>query len=141
MFATLRGPLLRISDAALLTWHERVGALHPFRPVPDELPASLGEVADAMALLRDLHRGRNRRPVADTIARLLDATRAHAGLAIWPTGMQALANAGRLMDMARRAEQRGIVSFRGFIDRLEEEAQRGEPPRRRYLRRASRVYG
>jgi ATP-dependent exoDNAse (exonuclease V) beta subunit len=126
VFATLRGPLLALSDAALLTWHERVGALHPFRPVPDELPASLGEVADAMALLRDLHRGRNRRPVADTIARLLDATRAHAGLAIWPTGMQALANVGRLMDMARRAEQRGIVSFRGFIDRLEEEAQRGE---------------
>jgi hypothetical protein len=37
-----------------------------------------------LGILKDLHRGRNRRPIADTIARLLAAARAHAGLAIWP---------------------------------------------------------
>jgi len=86
----------------------------------------LTEVADALTLLKRLHRGRNRRPVANTIARLLEATRAHAAFAIWPTGMQALANVGRLMDLARRAEQQGLVSFRGFVERLEDEAERGE---------------
>jgi ATP-dependent helicase/nuclease subunit A len=126
VFATLHGPLFALSDAALITWRERVGALHPFRPVPEELTPSMAEVADGLALLRDLHRGRNRRPVADTIAQLLEGTRAHAGFAIWPTGVQALANLDRLMVMARRAEQQGIISFRGFVERLEAESERSE---------------
>jgi len=126
VFATLRGPLLALSDAALLTWRERVGHLHPFSPVPENLPAALVEVAQAMDVLRDLHRSRNRRPVAHTIAQLLETTRAHAALAIWPNGMQALANVGRLLDLARRAEQEGLVSFRAFVERLEEDARTGE---------------
>jgi ATP-dependent exoDNAse (exonuclease V) beta subunit len=77
-------------------------------------------------VLRDLHVHRNRRAFADTIARLLAATRAHAGLAIWPTGEQALANVTRLIDMARRAERRAVTSFRGFVEMLAEDAVRGE---------------
>ncbi|HZI88953.1 MAG TPA: UvrD-helicase domain-containing protein, partial [Candidatus Polarisedimenticolia bacterium] len=126
VFATLRGPLLALSDSALLAWRERAGHLHPFRPIPEELSPELQEVAQAMELLRDLHRVRNRQPVAHTIARLLEATRAHAAFAIWPNGMQALANVGRLVELARRAEQEGLVSFRAFIDRLEEDAESGE---------------
>src|SRR5207244_1734751 len=88
------------------------------------------EVADALEVLRTLHRGRNRRSFADTIARLLAATRAHAAIAIWPTGEQALANVMRLMDMARRYEAaRGATSLRGFVDELEARAQ-GAPLRR-----------
>ncbi len=126
VFATLRGPLFAVSDETLLAFRHRCGSVHPFRALPDDLPASLVEVAEALALLRDLHRGRNRRPIADTIGRLLAATRAHGGLAIWPTGEQALANVTRLMDMARRAERGSVTSFRGFVDRLEEQAERGE---------------
>ncbi|HYQ88040.1 MAG TPA: UvrD-helicase domain-containing protein [Candidatus Binatia bacterium] len=126
VFATLRGPLLALSDAALLTWRERVGHLHPFRPVPEGLPPALSEVAQALAVIRDLHRGRNRQPVAHTISELLETTRAHAALAIWPNGMQALANVGRLLDLARRAEQEGLVSFRAFVERLEDDAETGE---------------
>ena len=73
-----------------------------------------------------MHRGRNRRPIADTIAQLLAATRAHAGFAIWPTGEQALANILRMLDKARRYEARGGISFRGFVDLLEAEADSGE---------------
>jgi ATP-dependent helicase/nuclease subunit A len=126
LFATLRGPLFALGDEALLGFRHRCRSLHPFRELPADLPAALAEVADALALLRTLHRGRNRRPIADTIGRLLAATRAHGGLAIWPTGEQALANVTRLMDMARRAERSGVMSFRGFVDRLEEQAERGE---------------
>jgi len=126
VFATLRGPLFALGDAALLAFRERCRTLHSFRPLPADLPSELQEVAAALAVLRDLHRGRNRRPVSDTIGRLLAATRAPAGIAIWPTGEQALANVSRLTDLARRAERGGVISFRAFVDRLMEEAERGE---------------
>ncbi|HVA84514.1 MAG TPA: 3'-5' exonuclease, partial [Candidatus Binataceae bacterium] len=62
-----------------------------------------------------------------TIARLLAAVRAHAAIAIWPTGEQALANVMRLMDLARRYEaRRAVRSFRGFVDELEARAEREE---------------
>jgi ATP-dependent exoDNAse (exonuclease V) beta subunit len=76
--------------------------------------------------LRELHRTRNRRPIADTIGELLAITRAHAGFANWQTGEQALANVARLIDMARRAERNGVISFRSFVDWLEDQAENGE---------------
>jgi ATP-dependent exoDNAse (exonuclease V) beta subunit len=130
VYATLRGPLFALTDAALLSFRDQCGSLHPFRPMP--AAPELAEVRDALEVLRRLHRGRNRRPIAETIAQLLAATRAHAGLAIWPTGEQALANLMRLMEMARRYEAgSGATSLRGFVDRLEERAlseQAGDAP-------------
>src|SRR5581483_2882610 len=125
VFATLRGPLFAFDDGTLLAFRTEVGSLYPFRRLPDDLPAPLRAVGEALGLLAELHRGRNHRPFADTIARLLDATRAHAGFAIWPTGEQALANVSRLLDLARRAERRGTTSFRAFVEWLIEE---GEAP-------------
>jgi ATP-dependent exoDNAse (exonuclease V) beta subunit len=124
--ATLRGPLFALADSALLAFRETVGTLHPFRQAPEDAPPPVAEVAGALAVLRELHRGRNRRPLADTISRLLAATRAHAAFAIWPTGEQALANVARLLDLARRAERRGAISFRAFVQQLEDEAEQGE---------------
>ena len=127
VFASLRGPVFALSDAALLEFRETLGSLHPFRRIPDDAPETVKEVGRALALLRELHRGRNRRPVAATISRLLAATRAHGGFAIWPTGEQALGNVMKLMDMARRYEARsGAASFRGFVDELEARAERAE---------------
>jgi ATP-dependent helicase/nuclease subunit A len=144
VYATLRGPFFSLADAQLLVWRQRFGAVFPFgRPILDRLAAevgaeggsgaasdppdgSLGEVADALAILARLHRERNRVPIADTITRLLDATRAHAGIAIWPTGEQALANMLRVLDLARRFEVGGSTSFRGFVERLQDEADRME---------------
>ena len=51
--------------------------------------------------------------------------RAHAGIALWPNGEQALANCQRLIDMARHFE-RGASSFRAFVEKLEADAERGE---------------
>jgi ATP-dependent exoDNAse (exonuclease V) beta subunit len=127
VFAALRGPVLALSDGALLEYRETQGSLHPFRKIKEGASDEVREVARALELLRDLQRGRNRRPIADTIARVLTETRAHAGFAIWPTGEQALANVMRLMDMARRYEARGgATSFRGFVDELEARAERDE---------------
>jgi ATP-dependent exoDNAse (exonuclease V) beta subunit len=126
VFATLRGPFFALGDGALLAFRERYRSLHPFFTVPADAPPALGEIGQALGVLRTLHRGRNRRPIADTIGRLLAETRAPAGLAVWPTGEQALANVTRLMDIARRAERTGIISFRAFVEWLGEQAEHGE---------------
>ena len=126
VYATLRGPYLALHDEQLFRFREEVGKLHPLRPLAQVPPAELAEVAEGLALLRALHVRRNRRPIADTIAAFLDATRAHAGVAIWPTGEQALANVLRALEEARRFEARGATSFRSFVDWLEDRAERGE---------------
>jgi ATP-dependent exoDNAse (exonuclease V) beta subunit len=122
LFATLRGPFFALGDDALLAWRHKHGGLDPFR-IPVEEPH---EVADVLRLILSLHRARNRRPIADTIAELLEAARAHAGIAIWPTGEQSLANVLRVLDLARRFEAGGATSFRAFVLELEEDAVHGE---------------
>jgi ATP-dependent exoDNAse (exonuclease V) beta subunit len=134
VFATLRGPFFALGDEALLTFRQYVEGngslktrrLHPMYPVDRAAldPAAI-EVAEALALLRRLHVGRNHRSIAETITMLLEAVRAHAGIALWPTGEQALANCQRLIDMARHFEE-GASSFRAFVERLEADAERGE---------------
>ena len=126
VFATLRGPLFALTDAQLLGFRAANTTLHPFNQPAKDLPEAATEVVTALGVLRDLHQGRNRRPIADTIGRLLAATRAHAGFANWSTGEQALANVARLMDMARRSERSGLISFRAFVDWLVDQAETGE---------------
>src|SRR5262249_34726286 len=131
----LRGPLFAFSDDALLVYRQTVSAdgelqirrLHPMHPVDrTKLAPAAQEVADALILLGRLHVGRNRRPIAQTILMLLDAIRAHAGIAMWPTGEQALANCLRMIDLARRFEQRGASSFRAFVERMDDDAEAGQ---------------
>ena len=86
VYATLRGPLFGFADGVLLRFREAYRSLHPFRRPDKPLPPELKEVGDALGVLRELHRGRNRRPIAETISQLLAATRAQAAnrnLAHW----------------------------------------------------------
>ena len=135
VFATLRGSLFAVEDAALLEYHQRFGRLHPFRiPAELEAPAAgdaglgerLGPIAEALGVLRDAHRRRNVVPVAETVGRLLEATRAHAGFVMRPGGEQALANVLLIAELARRYESGGGLSFRGFVEQLEDEALAGQ---------------
>ena len=71
VFAALRGPVFALSDAALLEFRMTVGSVHPFRKLPDNLPDGLKEVKGALEVIKNLHRGRNRRPIAETIAKLM----------------------------------------------------------------------
>ena len=134
VFATLRGPLFALSDHALLAFRQYIGPdgelrirrLHPMYPIDrSELAPVAHEVADALELIAQMHRGRNYRPIAQTITTLLDAVRAHAGIALWPTGEQALANCLRLVELARRFEHHAS-SFRAFVESMNEDADRGE---------------
>src|SRR5262249_49667900 len=81
VFATLRGSLFAISDGLLLRFRHELGRLHPFRRYPDPLDADYEPITGALKTLADLHRARNRRPIADTVNALLEAVRAHAGFA------------------------------------------------------------
>jgi ATP-dependent helicase/nuclease subunit A len=134
VFATLRGPFFAVGDEALLVFRQRIGGdgglkIHRLNPMHridrDSLDPAAIEVADALDALRLLHVRRNHRPIAETVSLLLETVRAHAGIALWPNGEQALANCQRVIDMARHFE-RGASSFRAFVEKLETDAERGE---------------
>jgi ATP-dependent exoDNAse (exonuclease V) beta subunit len=123
VFATLRGSLFAIGDAELLEFRHRHGILHPYRiPPSEDWPEHLGPIREALQLLAALHRQRNRRPIAETLHLLLAGTRAHAGFVLRPSGEQVLANVLHVAEQARGYERHGGVSFRGFVERLEEDA-------------------
>jgi ATP-dependent helicase/nuclease subunit A len=126
VFATLKGSLFAIPDNLLLRFHHEAGRLHPFRNRPEELSEDFQPIREALELLAELHRGRNRRPIADTVNSLLEATRAHAGFALRPAGHQVLANVYRIADLARTFEVSGGVSFRGFVEELEAQSEKAE---------------
>ena len=125
VYASLHGPFLAVDDASLFRFKSEVGRLHPLRPLSEEQRRAHPEVAGALELLRELHEKRNRRPIARTLDAFFAATRAHAGVAIWPNGEQSLANLLRLLEQARSFEARAATSFRSFVEWLEDRAERG----------------
>jgi ATP-dependent exoDNAse (exonuclease V) beta subunit len=126
VFATLRGALFALGDEELLEYYESSRSFHPFR-VPEPLPAHLHPIRDALASLAALHRARNRRPVAETVATLLAKTRAHVGFVLRPGGEQALANVLHVAELARQYEMNGGMSFRGFVESLRAESLARQP--------------
>ncbi len=126
LFATIRGPLFAVPDDLLLRFQHKVGRLHSFRVLAPEAASEFAPIAEALSLMAELHRGRNRRPIADTINTLLEAARAHAAFAFRPGGEQALANVYRLCDLARSFEAGGGISFRAFVEELEAHAAMSE---------------
>ena len=107
VYSTLRGSLFAIEDELLFRYRLEAGRLQPFAKqapkvqapnVSEGVPGEFLSIRQALDLLRDLHRARNSRPIADTVHELLEATRAHAGFALRPAGHQVLANVNRIAD-------------------------------------------
>jgi ATP-dependent exoDNAse (exonuclease V) beta subunit len=127
VFAVLRGSLYAVSDGTLLNFRNAHGRFHPMRELPDDLDPEFATIRDAFRVLRELHKRRNYRPIADTIHELLEATRAHAGFAFRKGGERVLANVFRLTDLARSFEASGAAtSFRAFVEYLEGEYESGD---------------
>ena len=124
VYATLRGSLFAITDNLLLRYALEDWRLHPFAPRPEDTPGLFEPVVEALNQLAELHRRRNKVPITATIHRLLELCRAHAGFALRPAGHQVLANVERVCDLARGFEVRGGLSFRGFVELLDREAER-----------------
>ncbi len=125
VYATLRGPFFAFADDALLVARDAWKGLHPTKVADVDEADESAPIARALMILRALHRGRNRRPIADTVSTFLEAVRAHASVAIWPTGEQALGNLLRVLDIARRFERSGTISFRSFVERMLRDQERG----------------
>jgi ATP-dependent exoDNAse (exonuclease V) beta subunit len=122
VFAVLRGSLFAILDDTLLHFKNAHGRFHPMMELPEEIDPEFAPIREGLQLLRELHRRRNYRPIADTIHALLEATRAHAGFAFRKGGERVLANVYRLTDLARSFEVSGAAtSFRAFVEYLETE--------------------
>ena len=120
VFAVLRGSLFAVLDDTLLQFKNAYGRFHPMRELPEDLDAEFAPIREGLRLLRELHRLRNYRPIADTIHGLLEATRAHAGFAFRKGGERVLANVYRLTDLARSFEVSGAAtSFRAFVEYLD----------------------
>ncbi len=126
VYATLRGSLFAFEDALLFRYRRETGSLHPLRPPEAELDPDLAPVREALDILAELHRDRNRRPVAETVNRLLEKTRAHAGFALRPGGHQVLSNVLRVSELARGFEASGGISFRGFVEELAARADKSD---------------
>jgi ATP-dependent exoDNAse (exonuclease V) beta subunit len=124
VFATLKGSLFAIRDEVLLRYRHQYGRLHPVRKHDLSVDPDLVPVDEALTLLGELHRARNRRSFAATVHALLEATRAHAGFVLRPGGNQILANVARVADLARNYEICGGISFRGFVEELATQAER-----------------
>lgn len=126
VFATLKGSLFAISDSILLGFRQSVGSFYPFHPLPEGLDPVYQPVAEALRWLAKLHLRRNRRPTVETLHHLLTFTRAHAGFAFRPAGHEILANVQRVSDLARNFEVSGGLSFRSFVEHLNERAERAD---------------
>lgn len=128
VYATLRGPFLAFADADLFTYRGTIGALHPFAAPADRaaLTPAHADIAEALSLLSDLHRRRARCPIEETLTRFLTASAALLSLAVADDGELALARAQRWVELAAHREARGALSFRRFVEDLEDAAARGE---------------
>jgi ATP-dependent exoDNAse (exonuclease V) beta subunit len=126
VFATLHGSLFAIRDDVLLEYRHRYGKIHPFHVPSDSVPESLRPIIEALSILRELHRNRNYRPVPETIEILLHKTRSHVAFALRPSGEQVLGNVLQLSELARKYEVSGGLSFRGFVEALQEGADVAE---------------
>ena len=130
VYATLRGGLFAFDDETLLRFKARYGGWHPFRAPrraradDGEPPPEFASLVDVLDFLAQLHRRRNYRPIVATVQEVLARPRAQASMALRPAGNQVLGNAQRVCDLARRYELAGGRSFRGFVEQLDEEAER-----------------
>jgi ATP-dependent helicase/nuclease subunit A len=123
VYATLRGTLFAIKDADLFEYRQAHKRLHIFR-IPDSAAVHLQPIVDALAFLKGLHLLRNYRPIAETLALLLDHTRAHAAFVLRPNGDQVLANVLLVGELARAHDSASGLSFRGFVDQMMVDAER-----------------
>jgi len=126
MVAALRSPFFGVSDEDLFLFHARGAALNYLEEAHGtalELPFSL---------LRELHGMRNQASVAVVLKRLYEATSGLVLFLLKPQGEQRVANLMKIGDVARALDERGMLSFRGFVrwlsEREEEEAEEEEPP-------------
>jgi len=99
-------------------------------PVPELKPATVEPKTTALLILDLMKTNCGVRPrciaTVPNVKKLLDAARAHIGLAFHSGGERRLANVYRLCDLARSFEASRPGSFRSFVEFLDNEYEMGE---------------
>ncbi len=126
LIAALRSPFFGVSDEELFLFYARGGSLNYLHK------AEGTELEKPFGLLRELYEMRNRVSVSALLKKLYEATRGLVLFLMKPQGEQRVANLLKIGDVARALDERGVLSFRGFVqwlsERQEEEAEEEEPP-------------
>jgi len=126
LIAAVRSPFFGVSDEELFLFHANGGSLN-------YLQGARGTYLEQpFCLLRELHEMRNQASAAALLKRLYETTSGLVLFLLKPQGEQRVANLLKIGDVARALDERGMLSFRGFVrwlsERQEEEAEEEEPP-------------
>jgi len=126
LIAAVRSPFFGVSDEELFLFHAHGGSLNYLQE------ARGTDLEQPFCLLRELHEMRNQERVAALLKRLYETTSGLVLFLLKPQGEQRVANLLKIGDVARALDERGMLSFRGFVrwlsERQEEEAEEEEPP-------------
>jgi ATP-dependent helicase/nuclease subunit A len=112
LVGALRSPFFGVTDEALRHLHAAGGEFSYRRPLPGDADPAL---AEAWALLGDLHRERNQLAPAAVVERLLAGTEVLGAYALEPQGEARVANLLKVLDTARALEATGALTFRGLV--------------------------
>jgi ATP-dependent helicase/nuclease subunit A len=120
LVAALRSSFCGVSDRDIVAYALAGGGLWIGGEPGGEAPESAATVAPALALLGELHRRRTSLSVPALIERLYDETRILAALTGTRRGEAQVANLEKVVVLARKASDLGVLTVRGFIRLLEE---------------------
>jgi ATP-dependent helicase/nuclease subunit A len=126
LIGALRSPFFGVSDEEIFLFHARGGELNYLHDASETI------LKEPFQFLRELHQIRNQVSVSALLKRLYEATRAPVLFLMKPQGEQRVANLLKIEDVAQALEERGRISFRGFVrwlsERQEEEDEEEEAP-------------
>jgi ATP-dependent helicase/nuclease subunit A len=120
LVAALRSSFCGVSDRDIVAYALSGGALWLGVPAPDASTPGAEMVAPALALLGTLHRLRTSLSVPALIERLYDETRILAALTGTRRGEAQVANLEKVVVLARKASDLGVLTVRGFGRLLQE---------------------
>ncbi|MGE0454005.1 MAG: UvrD-helicase domain-containing protein [Vicinamibacteria bacterium] len=115
----LRSPFFGLSDHDLAAFVARGGTLNFNAPLPEKTQD--GPVAQALEILKKLHRARRIEPPSAVVRALFEATRALPGFLLGKDGIQAVANVWKIAELAQSYEAAGPATLRGFVRFLEDQ--------------------
>jgi ATP-dependent helicase/nuclease subunit A len=128
LVAALRSPFFGFSDEEIFLFSASGNRLSYLQP-PEEGAEGFSE---ALSLLKELHGGRNSRPISTTVSDLLSRTKALEFSLLRQGGDQMAANLRKVLEQARAFEGESQANFRRFVEwlgtREEEGVREGESP-------------
>ena len=128
LVAALRSPFFGFSDEEIFLFTASGNRLSYLQPPEEEAEG----FSEALSLLKELHGGRNSRPISATVSDLLSRTKALEFSLLRQGGDQMAANLRKVLEQARAFEGESQANFRRFVEwlgtREDEGVREGESP-------------